>query len=157
MTAIPCWLCGDVLHRVADTAADEWAWEDQDSKRFGTDSDLRHVRPSPPGLAAGFPDCPDGRLAELAALMDSAHKHAKRKGVDLTWVYWACAREYSGLKVRLEAGTFHQHQVRSSDLPSRDGPPPPECCGWPMRLRPSGWHCRQRCGRHLAEAVSHAG
>jgi hypothetical protein len=152
MTA--CLLCPAVLHREADTTLDEWMWADETGHRFGTDADLAHVRPSPAGLAAGYQDCPDGRWAELRDQLAAAQRHTRRKGVEPTWLYWASAREYSALKVRLEiGGTFHEHHPATASLPPWDGPPPPECCGWPMRLRPSGWHCRQGCGHHMPLAA----
>ena len=141
MSQTTCRHCPAGLHRVA-IPGDEWGWADETGARYGTDRDLLHVRPSPAGLTAGFGDSPDGRLAELRAAM-GAVKTTKR--ADLTWVYWAYAREYSALKVRLETGgTFHEHYP--AEQPAYDGPPPPVCCGWPMRLAPSGWRCRQDCG-----------
>jgi hypothetical protein len=137
---VTCWLCGDPLHRIADTAADEYVWVDAAGYQHGTDADLR-------GLvcpATGEAD-PDGRLAWLAAELTRGSRQRRR--AEHTWLYWARSREYSALKVRLDTkGTFHVHQVATGDLPAWDGGPVPECCGWPMWLRPSGWHCRQGCG-----------
>lgn len=129
--AVRCWLCGDPLHKVANTRLDEFVWVDAAGQRFGPDADLRHL-----------PGGPDARLAWLRGELDRGTRQAKRRA-EHTWLYWARAREYSSLKVRLDvAGTFHEHQARATDQPPYVGTVP-EHCGWPMWRRPSGWHCRQ--------------
>jgi hypothetical protein len=131
-----CWLCGDPVCCVPH--GDEWAWAGPDGKTTGTDTGLR------PFYAAGSD--PYAHLARMAERMDAAMTACggpRGKRASLTPLYWAAAREYSALKVRLETGlTFHQHQVHASRGPGNCGPLPGHC-GWPMRLTPSGWACRQ--------------
>ena len=38
---VPCWLCGDLLHQVANERTDEFTWAGEDGSTAGTDSDLR--------------------------------------------------------------------------------------------------------------------
>jgi hypothetical protein len=140
--AITCWLCGDELHQVADHRLDDFVWVDATGMRYGDDADLRHL-----------PGGPDARLVWLRNQMNRATNAQRGKRAEHTWLYWARAREYTALLVRLNSGTWHTHQVRASELPPWDGPPVPEHCGWPMWLRPSGWHCRQGCGTILAEVA----
>lgn len=135
----PCWLCGDLLHLAASAPADEYVYVDEAGSQTGTDADLRQL----PG--GGY-----ARLAELDRMMTRAQAG---KRCERTWLYWALAREYSMLKVRLEmGGTFHVHHARQHRHTVDHQEPrlrtwtAPECCGWPMWLRPSGWHCRQNCG-----------
>jgi hypothetical protein len=133
-----CWLCGDPVHRVPQ--GDEWAWAGQDGKTTGSSTDLR-------SLLEHYAS-PYDRLAELAGQMDVARK-AKR--AELTPLYWAAAREYSALKVRLDTGmSFHIHQVTAQRGHEHRGPLPWHC-GWPMRLTPAGWACR-RCA-HRQDTV----
>lgn len=138
MSRAACRLCGDLLHRVADTSADVWAWADEDGSQSGLDADLRRL----PG------GDPYTRLSVLASAMDAAMKAAggpRGRKASLTSLYWATAREYSALKVRADSGTHHVHQVCASDLAPYAGEVP-RCCGWPGWLRPSGWQCRQLSG-----------
>jgi len=138
---VACWLCGDPLHRMADTRVDEYVWVDAAGYQHGTDSDLRGLVCPATGEVSAY-----ARLEWLRDELDRGTRQAKRRAQH-TWLYWARAKEYSALTVRLDtAGTFHVHQARPGDLPAWDGEPVPECCGWPMWLRPSGWHCRQGCG-----------
>jgi hypothetical protein len=127
---LPCWLCGDLLHQVADLVADEFTWADKDGNRYGTDLDLRCL----PGAD------PYARLKFLAdAIMSRAPARSER-----TWLWHAYGCEYSALKVRVETGgTFHVHRVRASERPGLRSPEAPRHCGWPAWLRPSGWHCRE--------------
>jgi hypothetical protein len=131
-----CWLCGDPVHQVP--RGDEWAWAGPDGKTTGIDADLRP-------LYAGGSD-PYAHLSLLAERMGAAmtaRGGPRGTRASLTLLYWAAAREYSALKVRLETGgTFHQHQVHASRGPGNRGPLPYHCAG-PMRLTPSGWACRQ--------------
>jgi hypothetical protein len=124
---IPCRMCDAHLHMVADHRIDEWVWEDEQGHRTGTDRDL-----------APLGD-PYARLAWLATEIDRAQRAPKSAG--RTWLYWARAREYSSLSVRVSTGTWHVHQ------PAHLPPPYPGIvpyhCGWPAQLRPSGWTCRQ--------------
>jgi hypothetical protein len=137
---VPCWLCGDLLHLIADEGTDEFEYEDEAGHRTGTDSDLRH-------LVAAYGSA-DARLALLRDRMDAAMKACggpRGTRASLTPLYWAAAREYSALKVRLDSGgTFHQHIPEPYSDPRPNPFPLPYHCGWPMRLRPSGWQCR-RC------------
>src|SRR6266568_2271485 len=129
-----CIVCGQPVTKVANTVLDEWAWAGADGRTTGPMPDLAHLEPDPHSYLAG-----------LAGRMDAAR--AARKA-SLTPLYWATAREYSALKTRLEVGaTFHQHIARTAPWPA--GKPVSWCCGWPGRLRPSGWRCRQ-CGAALA-------
>jgi hypothetical protein len=135
---VTCWLCGDLLHLAISEAADEFVWVGQDGHQMGVDSDMRQL----PGAD------PYARLAFLSRELDRAH--AARRA-SFTWLYHAYVREYSALKVRMDfGGTHHVHQ--SSSHPQVWDGPPPEHCGWPAWLRPSGWHCRQ-CGELLEEAA----
>ena len=132
----PCWLCGDQLHRIAVPELDEFGWADENGGRMGLDSDLR---PLPDGD-------PYARLQELDQTIMATHAlpAVKRGKAELTPLFWARAREYSALKARMDfGGMYHTHQVRDSNRTAWDGPPCPEHCGWPMRLAPSGWRCRQ--------------
>lgn len=132
-----CWLCGDALRRVARVDTDEFVWVDPDGKQTGTDSDLRHW---------------DNPYAHLAWLGDELERAVRQRGKksEPTWLYWRHATEYGALKVRLEiGGTFHVHQAGESEPFAGDVP---ECCGWPMWLRPSGWQCRQCKAKSPAEA-----
>ena len=132
---VACWLCGDELHKIADPRLDEFVWVDAAGSRTGADKDLRHLSPSPYG--------------HLAWLRDQLGRgdRERRRGAAHTWLYWAYVKAYVALKVRLDTGgTFHEHVARAGDQPAWDGAPVPECCGWPMWRRPSGWHCRQGCG-----------
>lgn len=130
---VPCRLCGDILHREADLNRDEWVWRDENGSQGGMYSDLRQLQPDP--------------YAHLAWLGEELGRaQAVTRKVEPTWLYWRLACSYSSLKVRLEmGGAFHQHYP-APGVQEYQGPPPPECCAWPMRLRPSGWHCRQGCG-----------
>ncbi len=128
---LPCLLCGSELHLMADQAADEYVWADKDSRMTGTDKDLWNL----PGAD------PYARLQVLDRELTVAQ--AARRCAP-TWLYWERAREYSALKVRTElAGSVHVHQAPHDREPARAGVPAPQHCGWPMLLRPSGWHCRQ--------------
>ncbi len=135
---LPCWLCGDACHMVADTRLDEWAWADDSGSKSGKDLDLRAL------YANG--GNPYARLAALDDVLQAAMKaiggpHGKKGS--LTPLYWARVREYSALKVRLEfGGTFHIHHVRTDSVSPWRGELP-YCCGSPAWLRPSGWHCRE--------------
>jgi len=141
-----CWLCGDPVRQVA--AGDEWAWAGPDGKTTGTDTDLR------PLCAEGSD--PYAHLARLAAGMDAAMTACggpRGTRASLTPLYWAAAREYASLKVRLDTGgTFHQHAVTAQHHTGHRGPLPYHCA-WPMRLAPSGWACRQ-CGHRQGTAAS---
>ena len=135
-----CRHCPAQLHLAADTRLDEWVWHDESGSILGDDPDL--------------PPDPYGRLAHLGEIQMAAHKQHKPGKSDLTWVFWAAAREYSALKVRLDfGGTWHTHYPREHGPALHDGLVP-EHCGWPMWLRPSGWQCRQ-CADRLE--ACHAG
>ena len=144
---VPCWLCGDLLHRVADKRADEFTWADEAGSTAGTDSDLRRLEEHGGAYA---------RLAWLAEEMERLHKLSRKRVDGYHWpdeqmrtAYHARGREYSALKVRLEmGGTFHIHQVRASDTPPYRGPAV-QHCDYPAWLRPSGWWCR-KCGQQLS-------
>ena len=144
ITMTDCRLCGAALHMAPDHRVDEYSWQDERGRTLGDDPDVAHLQPDPYAY-----------LAALAADLARAQK-VTRKGVGHTWLYWRKAREYSALKVRLETGgTFHVHWAGSSPIDhSAAGHQPqvPEHCGWPMWLRPSGWHCRQGCG-HVQAAT----
>jgi len=139
---VPCWLCGDPLHQAANEHTDEFVWVGEDGRQTATSADLRPLAQYGGAYA---------RLAWLdraltGAMAAAGGPHGKK--ASLTPLFWARAREYSMLKVRLEMGmTFHIHQVRSDDTPRYQGPDV-RCCGWPGWLRPSGWWCR-KCGRRL--------
>jgi len=138
---LPCWLCGDAMHQVADTWLDEFTWADDSGSTTGTDTDLRQLEEHGGAYA---------RLKWLADEMDRLGKLSCKRKDGYHWPdeatqaeYHARGREYSALKVRLETGgTFHVHHVRSSEVPDYAGIVP-YCCGWPAWLRPSGWQCRQ--------------
>jgi hypothetical protein len=132
---VSCRLCAVPLVRVADLTADEYAWANAGGHQTGTDPDVAHLLPDP-----------YGRLAILASELGRAQA-VRTKRASRTWLYWARAREYGALKVRLEmGGTFHVHQPDGPG-PVHEGPVP-EHCNWPGWLRPSGWQCR-RCGAAL--------
>jgi hypothetical protein len=139
---LPCWLCGDACHMVADTRLDLWDWADDSGSKTGKDSDLRQL------YDAGW--TPYGRLKWLADEMERLHKLSRKTKDGYHWPddrtraeYHARGREYSALKVRLEfGGTFHIHHVRTDSVPPWKGELP-YCCGSPAWLRPSGWHCRE--------------
>ncbi len=138
---VPCWLCGDVLHQVADERADEFTWADDSGSTAGTDADLRPLEEH--GGAYAYLARLSGELERLSGLSrkrkDGYHWPDERTEAE----YFARGREYSALKVRLEmGGTFHIHQVRASGKPDYEGTVP-YCCGQPAWLRPSGWQCRQ--------------
>lgn len=130
-----CVACRVPLHMVA-APGDEWAWADPGGSTSGTDPDLAHLYdPAANPLGAVNPWDALKRMSD--ALLAA---HAVKRAC-LTWVHWRLAQEYSALKVRLDMGLpFHVHRPEAS--PAYDGPPPPEHCGWPMRLAPSGWRCR---------------
>lgn len=142
---IPCWLCGDLLHEVADARLDEFTWVDEAGGRIGGSPDLRPLG----GVEGAY-----ARLRWLASECDRLSKLSRKTKDGYRWPgeqtraeYLACGREYSALNERLRWPTFHHHQVRAADKPSETGPVPC-CCGWPAWLRPSGWYCRkckQRC------------
>lgn len=143
---VPCSLCGDAVHRVKDPVLDEFTWVDDRGSSAAADMDLRHLQPDP-----------YAHLSWLGTEMDRLSKQAKRpKGGGYAWPnaqveaeYHARGREYSSLKVRLDMkGSLHQHQVfKTGHLQPWPYGPVPDHCGWPMRLAPSGWVCRQ-CGDH---------
>lgn len=124
-----CRHCPAELHLAPDTRLDEWVWVDGSGSMLGDDPDL--------------PPDPYGYLAWLSDIQLAAHKLHKPGKSEFTWLFWARAREYSGLKVRIEmGGTWHTHYpvehgpaIQAGELPWH--------CGWPMWLRPSGWQCRQ--------------
>jgi hypothetical protein len=132
---VKCRHCGDKLHRVADERADTWEWADENGRRFGADADLRDL-----------PGGPGAYLARLGDMLARAQAVSSSRAAR-TWLYWRTAKEYSALKVRLASGTFHEHLPDYLDMPPFEGVVP-EHCNWPMRLRPSGWQCRE-CGERL--------
>lgn len=146
---VPCWLCGDLLHRAINERTDEFTWADEAGSIAGTDSDLRQLGQF--GGAYAY-------LAWLADEMDRLSKLSRKRKDGCHWpdeparlTYHARGREYAALKVRLElGGTFHIHHVRASDSPPYRGPAV-SCCEYPAWLRPSGWWCR-RCGQPLQAA-----
>jgi hypothetical protein len=149
-----CRLCGDPVRQVP--SGDEWAWAGPDGRTLGTDRDLRSL----PGWPAKPDPDPYAHLTWLAGRMDAAMKACggpRGTRASLTPLYWAAAREYSSLKVRLEMSlTFHQHTVTAQrDCPAGGNVrrPLPYHCAWPMRLTPSGWACRQ-CPHRQGTAVS---
>ena len=137
------------MHLAADVNLDEFTWVGEDGRKTGTDSDLRQLEVHGGAYA---------RLAWLSGELQEAMKSAggpNSKKACLTPLYWARAREYSALKVRLEMGmTFHIHRIRAADEPACPGSVRccgygvPYCCEWPAWLRPSGWQCR-RCKQVL--------
>ncbi len=130
MTGPACQLCAAPLHRVAVPGLDEWGWADEAGRRLGDDPDVARLKPDPWSYLAAL-----GRRCVTGT--------GKARRPDL-----AAAGEYTMLRVRLETrGTTHEHYP--AELPAYDGPPGPEHCGRPARLRPSGWQCRQ-CGTALA-------
>lgn len=118
---VPCSLCGDAVHQVP--AGDEFTWADEAGSTSGVDADLRHL---------GNPYAVLNELSELCLVKDLP-------------TFYAAAQQYSDLKVRLaEGGMYHQHQVfRTEHLVAWEHGEVPRHCGWPMRLAPSGWACRQ--------------
>jgi len=138
---LPCWLCGDAMHMVADTRFDEFTWADDGGSKTGIASDLRQLEEH--GGAYAYLAWLSGELERLSGLSrkrkDGYHWPDERTEAE----YFARGREYSALKVRLEmGGTFHVHQVMASDIPPYCGPDV-RCCEYPAWLRPSGWQCRQ--------------
>ncbi len=134
-----CEVCGAALTRVADETADEWVWADAGGQRSGADPDLAHLY-DPAANPLGAVN-PSDALARMAALLDTGHKAVMAGKAGRTPLYWRVAREYSALKVWLDSGgTFHQHYALHGEPYQGDVP---EHCGWPMRLTPSGWRCRQ--------------
>lgn len=140
---VPCRWCGDPLQCVPDTRLDEWSWVGPDGHHSATDADLRFLEPW--GGAYGRLNWL-ARGQELLLSMQRTRKGEKTWPVkDMEGWYWELAMEYTSLRIRAEGvlSTTHVH------WPERDadrGPLPcplPEHCGWPMRLAPSGWRCRQ--------------
>jgi hypothetical protein len=138
----PCRHCGDLLHIVPDTAFDEWAWADEQGHCSAVDADLRCLEPW--GGASG-------RLNWLSRGMTLLEKLRRTRKSEKTWpdaevASWhqALVMEYVSLKMRAEGvlATTHMH------WPAAHDPRPytfalPEHCGWPVRIAPSGWRCRQ--------------
>lgn len=144
---VPCWLCGDLLHQVANERTDEFTWAGEDGSTAGTDSDLRPLEQF--GGAYAY-------LAWLDAEMDRLHALSRKRKGEYVWpdertriTYHDRGREYTALKVRLDMkGTFHIHHVRADDTPAYRGPAV-QHCDYPAWLRPSGWWCR-KCGQQLS-------
>lgn len=113
-----CLLCDVPLTRVAVPALDDWAYVDPDGSSWVSSGLQREVN-------------------RLRDLIDEYHAAG-------TTAPLMVAAMYSDLSCRaaLGRGLGHEHRPRLGVGP--DLGPAPEHCDWPMRLRPSGWHCR-RC------------
>ncbi len=113
---------------------DEYVWVDDGGSQTGTDSDLRMFD----HLAGGAWETL-GELDRMLAADRAAKKGAKMSPAD----YHRTINSYIGLNVRLGMKlTFHVHWT-SDPSGVWPGPVVPRHCGWPMWLRPSGFHCRQ--------------
>jgi hypothetical protein len=122
-----CRLCDVPLFRTADQVSDEFTWTDLAGHRDGANT----------WLGAD----PHGRLADLKARL------LAEPGDLVT------AREYSALMTQVDfGGTIHEH--RPHEVPAFSGTVP-DHCGWPARLRPSGWQCRA-CGAGLGAVLQPA-
>ena len=137
----PCRHCGDLLHIRANLNLDEWVWADEREHTSAVDADLRHLEPW-----GGAP----GRLNWLSRGMDLLDGMKRTRGGEKTWLmpelagwHYALVMEYVSLKMRAEGvlATTHVHQPEIQVRPYAF--PLPEHCGWPMRIAPSGWRCRQ--------------
>ena len=141
---LPCWLCGDACHMVADIRLDEFTWVDDSGSTVGTDTDLRPLEEHG-GAYARLKWLAD-EMDWLSKLRDSSPGRGEWPSSQAQAEYHARGREYSALKVRLETGgTFHVHYVRTDSVPPYAGTVP-RCCGSWAWLRPSGWQCRE-CGQ----------
>ena len=81
---------------------------------------------------ATAPPWPRSWLAEVAQRM--------RSGTDRPGE----AEIYTAETMAMSVGQSRYNRPHRPAPVQRDPtlPPVPECCGWPMRLRPSGWSCR---------------
>lgn len=133
-----CTECGTQLHRTA-VPGDEWGWADEAGAAYGPASDLAFLfDPAANWLRMSDPYAYLARLGELCTEATSVKQR------ETTWLYERTIREYTSLKVRLDMGGYsHLHAPERTSLPEVFPYEVPEHCGWPMRLAPSGWRCRQ--------------
>jgi hypothetical protein len=131
-TEWPCRHYGTPLHRAVNAAADVWGWADRGGRALGDDPDVARLEPDPYAYLTA--------LGERITRLLSGPKARRDPAAAI-----ALGGEYSSLKVRLDmGGAFHTHYPAADDPDTYTGPRPvPECCGMPVMLRPSGWHCRR--------------
>lgn len=127
----PCSGCGEPLSWYADLQADEYRWADAEGR-----TEVPTGLPHP--LTVAY---------EIGQRILAATTGPKRKRgpmpTDAECGYYsviinspyAFGRPHVHVHDRQP---LHGHGLGPDDLPW--------CCDWPMRLRPSGWHCRARCG-----------
>lgn len=130
----PCSVCGTMLSWQVAPSEDRFIWADADGKRV-----VPTGHPSPWEVLKVIGD------QMIAATTGPKRKRGPMPAEEDMQVYSILVGDPNALG----RPDLHRHDHQPLHGMGHEPADVPWCCDMPMHLRPSGWHCRERCGNRL--------